>query len=882
MRLICLLFIPVAFAAGSELPEDHWCSQLLPRPQRIDRADGEFPLDTVARGIRIAAPTAEAGGRLRERLAEVLAGIWPDNPPPLALETDASFGLKAGDVADASPGELAAEHRQEGYALTLVPTGLSAEAPTESGLFYAMMTLEQLLRTAVVRGETSIPCMHIVDWPALAMRGPHEDYGRNQLPTMDDHKRSIRIAAQYKANTYFWFIEPDHFVYEFDPEISTEYDRFTFDEIRELVAYAKNYYIEVIPVVELLAHMEMTLRHERYRHLSEDGKGGGTLCPTSDESFEFARRIIDEVAPAFGARYFHCGLDESQAVGQGRSATAVQERGLEQVYADYYTRMNDAVKAHGQTMIMYADIVLHHPGILDLLPDDIVLMFWDYRLREHYDGLDRLKKSGCPVLALSGMWDWNNLYPLYATGCRNMQALAAQARDVGAIGHSVSSWGDGFRHVAGVNLSELNHFGFTYCNAVSWNPALLSLEAFSPAFAASFFASNDPALADALTRLARCQGENLKATGRARRMFHTEPLEAVLSMMGVSEDGLAFWRNLKSETAAVHVVLTKVKPQQNADVLSAIDLAARLLECSADMALAYSDLAHAMSQPAFDRESSAAVIEELAARHRALWDEYEAVWRATNRPLNLVHIGRLWNSVSDEMVALAQDVRSSAFPPASEKKTLAAFEFDEAGESAWLESLGSGITLAAAQGEPTIAEEGPSEEGGHLHLDHGAHLEAVDTDRILDIKTAPLLVEAWVRHRGQREQQYGASIFSYGIGGGFRLGINHKGETLFTLYGIGEATGTQSIVPPDGAWHHVAVNFHHCRNVDVYVDGVLTDQLELRGYPRSPSNPLVRVGNEIGLVTPFEGDIDRIRVSTGVFAAEELDAIDDRSPRGEP
>ena len=395
---------------------------------------------------------------------------------------------------------------------------------------------------------------------------------------MDDHKRSIRIAAQFKANTYFWFIEPDHFVYDFDPEISTEYDRFKFDEIRELAAYAREYYIEVIPVVELLAHMEMTLRHDRYRHLSEDGRGGG------------------------------------------------------------------------------------------------------------------------------------------------------------------------FRHAAGINLSELNHFGFTCCSAVSRNPDPLPLEQYSEAFALNFFANDDARLSEALTRLARCQGGDLRATCRARRLFHSDPVESVFSMMGADDDTLAFWRTLKKDTAATHAALADAQPQRNADYLRSIDLAARLFECSADMALAY---------------------------------------------------------------------------------------FDHAGDGVWADSLGSGTVLAAANGAPAILEGGPSGTGNCLHLDHGVHIEAVDAGRVLDIKAAPLLVEAWVRHRGQREQQYGATIFSYGLGGGFRLGINHNGEVLFTLYGIGETAGSRSIVPPDGEWHHLAVNFHRCRCVDTYVDGALTGQLELKGYPRT-------------------------------------------------
>jgi hypothetical protein len=275
-------------------------------------------------------------------------------------------------------------------------------------------------------------------------------------------------------------------------------------------------------------------------------------------------------------------------------------------------------------------------------------------------------------------------------------------------------------------------------------------------------------------------------------------------------------------------------------------------------------------------------LRELEARHRALWDEYARSYRATNRPLNLNHIGRVWNGVSDSLAKLAQEIEDGAFPPKTEKDTLAIFDFDDPGDNAWQERLGTGMVLRTAKGIPEIIDGGPSGAGTCLRLPDGAHLEAVDEARLLDFGIAPFLVEAWVRHEGQREQQYGASIFSYGLGGGFRLGLNHRGEVLFTLYGIGEATGTESVVPPDGAWHHVAVNFHDCHIVDVYVDGKLTENLNLRGAPRKPSNPLIRIGNEIGLVTPFAGDIDRIRVSRGIYGAEELDASPEEREAAKP
>ncbi len=870
----CLGLMVAMGAWGDGSPID----DLLPRPKCVEEREDTLPIEPAAWTFSLEAPDADALGRLNERLAESMERA--DITPKIRTVTKRGFSLVISEGRRHSGGSLKdletfkKERRDQGYVLEITKRAITVKAQAEQGLFYGMMTLEQLLRSAQTREQQCLPCMRIVDAPALAMRGFSEDYGRDQLPTMEAHKAAIRALAQFKMNTYLWFIEPDHFVYTFDPDISTEYDRFKFDEISELVAYAKRYYIEVIPTVELLGHMEMTLRNPKYKGLAEMPEGGGDLCATSDASFDLVRKMVGEIAPAFGGRYFHCGLDESYAIGKGRSAQAVKEKGIERVFADYYTRMDELVKSNGRTMMMYADIVLNHANMIPMLPKDIVMMFWDYSPRDTYPGLDTLSKSGFPITALSGLWSWNNLYPLYVPAFKNIETLAAQAAKTGALGHFVSGWGDGYKGAAGFNLSELDFYGVAYTCAVSWKPEPIPMEAFSSAYAAQFFGTADPAISNALTRLARCQGPDLSMTCKARFMFHTDAEEAVWSMADASEDTLAFWKNLESDAKSVHEALATARAARNEDWLHIVDLAARMLECSARMAQTFHAIGAGLNEPGFDRNRWAGELDTLAASHAALWDDYKAVWLATNRPLNIEHIGKVWSATTEGMKKLAQDLRAGRFPAPVTQGLHAAFSFDGAGDTAWHADAGSDLKLSPAGDgpKPTIAVGGPSGHGGHLHLDHGARCEALDTKRTLDFRTNPFTVEAWVRHNGQQEQQYGATIVSFGDGGGWRLGINHKGETLFTLYGIGEQAGTKAIVPADGAWHHVAVAFHHCKNIDYYIDGRLADQRELKGSPRSPGKPLIRIGNEIGLVTAFAGDIDRIRISAGQLSLTALDA----------
>ena len=645
-----------AFAAAPDFTKD-----LLPPPQQIESREGAFTFDLRRSAFLLDTPSKPEAERLGARIAEVQgrldmtgATLIDECPSPRGY----GLAIFSGESAPAfTAAQLPESARAEGYELSVTSDGISISAASERGLFYGLMTAEQLFTAAEVRHTHAIPCLHIVDWPRLEMRGFHEDYGRDQLPTIEDHKRTIRTLAQFKMNTHLWFIEPDHFVYKFDPEIGKNFDRFTFDEIREVVAYAKQYYVEIIPVVESLAHMEGTLCGTKYESLAEK-PGSGTLCPTSDASFALIKNILDEIADAFDGRYFHCGLDESAAVGAGKSAEAVKTKGIEKVYADYYTRLHDLLKTHGKTMMMYADIVLNHPKTMDMLPKDIVMMYWEYGEAKHHPGFDKLAAGGFKTVSLSAVWDWVNLYPVYGFAFKNIERLAAQSAAVGAMGTFTADWGDGNLGAAGANLSELNYFGVLYLAAQAWKPEAIAIDAFSKPFALQFFGLPLADSARAFTLLAKCQGEGTAWLQRARYMFHGEPSKQIPAMAKVSKEELAFWRQLKVEAAKAHELLLKAKAQRNADYITSYDLAARMLEFAADMALQFRASAVAMQQKGFVGEEHARRFEALSERQQKMWTEYHDVYAATNRPINLKYLCLAWEKSKKDLADFAADLRS--------------------------------------------------------------------------------------------------------------------------------------------------------------------------------------------------------------------------------
>lgn len=639
-------------------------TNLLPQPQIAESRFGEFTFDPAQLRCLLTADSDEAVTRLKARLSESLDVLGIESgASTVTTRTDQPFALTLGSRFLTVPQQnvrFPKEAQAEGYELIVSDSAITLRADSEVGLFYGMMTLEQILTAALLENEPRVPCVRILDWPAIEMRGYSEDYGRNQLPTLEDHKRSIRTFARFKMNTYLFFIESDHFEYTFDPDLGKAVDRFTFDELRELVRYAKQYHVEIIPTVELLGHMEETLKHPQYKHLAEI-EGGMDLCSTCDDSFELVTKMVNEIAPAFDSPYFHAGLDESFQIGEGRSKEIVERVGIETVIANYYKRMRNLLASHGKTMMMYADIALKYPGCLRELPKDINMMFWEYTPRDHYKDIDTLHDAGFPVTTLSAMRDWHNLYPVYALAFPNMEVMAKQTYETGSMGHFVSSWGDGYRGVAGANLSEMNGYGVVYCSALSWNPSPIPFAEYSDAYALHFFGADDPELSSALTLLAQCQG---KQHGRARRFFQSELAVSVGQMVGTDEPAMAYWRKLRADSHAAHVYLTGLTPPRNADTLRVIDLSARMLNFSADMALLCQSLAEGLDKnPDMNTEVYSHQFEALTERYEQLWRDYVEAYRATNRPLNLGPIDELWSWMHDQLDSTAHLLYFDEFSP---------------------------------------------------------------------------------------------------------------------------------------------------------------------------------------------------------------------------
>ncbi|ESU21117.1 beta-hexosaminidase precursor [Flavobacterium enshiense DK69] len=227
------------------------------------------------------------------------------------------------------------------YELKVLNSQIQIFSKGNIGLFYAFQTLEQMLPIGKT-AELKIPCIEIKDEPKYVWRGMHLDVGRHFFPK-EFIKKYIDYLAMYKMNTFHWHLTEDqgwrieikkypkltevgawrkgsmvgHYNdQKFDDK---KYGGFyTQEEIKEIVAYAKERHITVVPEIEMPGHSQAALA--AYPELSctggpfEVAMQWGVLddvyCP-KEATFEFLENVLTEVLDLFPSEYIHIGGDES-------------------------------------------------------------------------------------------------------------------------------------------------------------------------------------------------------------------------------------------------------------------------------------------------------------------------------------------------------------------------------------------------------------------------------------------------------------------------------------------------------------------------------------------------------------------------------------------
>jgi len=339
------------FAAG-----EYW-KGIIPKPKSYVISSGQYILTGQEKIVVRGRSSAETDEIFRT------GSYFADK---VRLSTGFSFGVVRGDIPAQGNITLVSDNSdlslgQEGYNISITLNGIYIYAYTPEGLFRGVQTLRQMFPPEIELNERvagvrwAVPVSEIRDQPVYEWRGMMLDVSRHFF-SVETVKRSIDCAAAYKINIFHlhltddqgWRIEikswPGLAVIGGRTQIDGKQGGyFSQQDYIDIVKYAADRYIEIIPEIEMPAHINAALAS--YGILNPDGipaqplaKGSSTLMCRSEATWKFVTDVISEIAAITPGRYIHIGGDE---------ATVTPEAD----YRYFIGRVNSIIESCGKKMI---------------------------------------------------------------------------------------------------------------------------------------------------------------------------------------------------------------------------------------------------------------------------------------------------------------------------------------------------------------------------------------------------------------------------------------------------------------------------------------------------------------------------------------------------
>ena len=373
----CLLFIGFWLAGCQQRKEVE--VQIIPQPQLSELSSGTYGLP------RQAVFSTNLPEEDKKEFTEYLQAS------PFALQPEAE-GTQKSVVSFTIIAPVSDQESMESYQLSVTGKGISVVAPSAAGLFYGFQSLLQLAEQET-DGTFSFPLIEIKDSPRFSYRGLHLDVSRH-FRTKEFLKKQLDAMARYKLNCFHWHLT-DGAGWRLEikryPELTEQaayrpYPNwkawwkggrkyctkdapgadggyYTQEDVREIVEYARQRHITVIPEIEMPGHSEEVLAV--FPHLSCSGKPyvNSEVCIGNEDTFTFLQNVLLEVMEIFPSEYIHIGGDEAN-MDSWRKCPLCQKRMKQEGLADVKElqsylihRMEKFLNEHGRQLLGWDEIL---------------------------------------------------------------------------------------------------------------------------------------------------------------------------------------------------------------------------------------------------------------------------------------------------------------------------------------------------------------------------------------------------------------------------------------------------------------------------------------------------------------------------------------------
>ena len=243
------------------------------------------------------------------KMAKLEIPVWKNewinqlNKAGVKIDEKSRFTI-TGSLVKSLP--MAPTENDEAYELNITKNGIEVKALSEKGIYWALMTLEQLIAKDK-NNKITLPECHIIDWPAFSIRGFLMDVGRTYI-SMEELKREIEIMSKFKLNVFHWHLTENQawrLESKIFPMINDSINTvrqpgkyYTVEEAKELTCWAAQHNMILIPEIDMPGHSEAFRR--TFRHDMQ-----------SSEGMKILKLLLEEAVETFDSvPYFHIGTDE--------------------------------------------------------------------------------------------------------------------------------------------------------------------------------------------------------------------------------------------------------------------------------------------------------------------------------------------------------------------------------------------------------------------------------------------------------------------------------------------------------------------------------------------------------------------------------------------
>ena len=281
------------------------------------------------------------------------------------------------------------------------------------------------------------------------------DCSRNGVMKNDKVKEMILICSLMGHNRMLIYTE-DTFKLEKYPYFGYLRGAYSKEDIKEFVEFGESFGVELVPCIQTLGHMRQALKWAPMDYLRD---GPDTLLVDSPAVYEFIEDMIIFARKCFKSKFIHIGLDESIEMGLNRHIFLYGYQDRTEMFVRHLIKVKDICKKYGFDSMIWSDMLFrlnnqkqeYYGGysltkkMLDILPKDVQLVYWDYYHKDTKDYLKMLKfhkETGNKIAFASGAWRWVGFAPSIKNSIEYTKSALEACVLENIKDTFVSAWGD--------------------------------------------------------------------------------------------------------------------------------------------------------------------------------------------------------------------------------------------------------------------------------------------------------------------------------------------------------------------------------------------------------------------------------------------------------